>query len=102
MNPYLDKALKLVRAHIEARLDKSDPPVQFDVYAVWFCKTLQNWKALVSSSLPDGMYYEVTYNGDAATVYLDAYKKVENIAIEDEIPEEGKLSDVVHDMTMFG
>ena len=49
-----------------------------DVYIVWFCKTLQNWKALLSTTLPDGMYYEVTYNGDKKEVYLDAYKKFEN------------------------
>ena len=30
------------------------------------------------TTLPDGMYYEVTYNGDKKEVYLDAYKKFEN------------------------
>ena len=49
-----------------------------DIYVVWFCKTLQNWKALISTTLPDGMYYEVTYNGDKKEIYLDAYKKFEN------------------------
>lgn len=49
-----------------------------NVFIVWFCKTLQNWKALVSTTIPDGMYYEVTYNGDKKEVYLDAYKKFEN------------------------
>lgn len=53
-----------------------------DVYIVWFCKTLQNWKALVSTTLPDGMYYEVTYNGDKKEIYLDAYKKFENQKID--------------------
>ena len=42
---------------------------------------LQNWKFLVSSSLPDGMYYELTYNGDKNEWYLDAYKKFENRVI---------------------
>lgn len=49
-----------------------------DVYVVWYCKTLQNHKALLSTPVSDGMYYEVTYNGDANEVYLDAYKKWEN------------------------
>ena len=53
-----------------------------DIYVVWFCKTLQNWKALVSTTLPDGMYYEVTYNGDKKEIYLDAYKKFENKCIK--------------------
>lgn len=53
-----------------------------DIYVVWFCKTLQNWKALISTTLPDGMYYEVTYNGDKKEIYLDAYKKFENKCIK--------------------
>lgn len=52
-----------------------------DVYVVWYCKTLQNWKALASTTLPDGMYYELTLNGDKAELYLDAYKKFENRCI---------------------
>ena len=49
-----------------------------DVYIVWLCKILQNFKALLSTTLPDGMYYEVTYNGDKDEIYVDAYKKFEN------------------------
>ncbi len=55
-----------------------------DVYVVWCCKTLQNNKALLATNVPDGMYYEVTYNGDKKQLYLDAYKKVHNMCIEDE------------------
>ena len=55
-----------------------------DVYVVWNCKTLQNNKALLSTAIPDGMYYEATYNGDKKELYLDAYKKVQNVCIEDE------------------
>ena len=67
-----------------AHLDKSDD-IKFtlgDVYIVWSCKTLQNNKALLSTTLPDGMYYELTYNGDKDEMYLDAYKKFQNIRIE--------------------
>ncbi|WP_427043211.1 hypothetical protein HUW86_09820 [Fusobacterium sp. SB021] len=49
-----------------------------DVYVVWSCKVLQNNKALLSTTVSDGMYYEVTYNGDKQELYLDAYKKWEN------------------------
>ena len=56
-----------------------------DVYIVWSCKTLQNNKALVSTTRSDGMYYELTYNGDKDELYLDAYRKLENRCIKDPV-----------------
>ena len=79
----MDKeALEIVRNYINEHLDKSDPAVDFEVYTVWKAKTLQNWKYLISSTLFDGMYYELTYNGDKQEWYLDAYKKFENRVIK--------------------
>ena len=78
-----EKVIQLVRDYILNHLDKSDETPQFDVYTVWKCKTLQNWKYLLASTLPDGMYYELTYNGDKNEWYLDAYKKFENVCIKD-------------------
>ena len=68
-------------------LDKSDRKTitEDDVFIVWQCKTLQNNKALLSTTLFDGMYYEITYNGDKDEAYIDAYKKWENYKIEDVI-----------------
>ena len=77
------RASLIVSKYIRERLDKSDPAAYFEVYTVWKCKTLQNWKFLISSTLADGMYYEVTYNGDKEEWYLDAYKKFENRCIKD-------------------
>lgn len=48
------------------------------VYVVWFAYTLGNWKALCSTDLPDGLYYEVTYDRDKKVAFLDTYVKVEN------------------------
>lgn len=53
-----------------------------DVYVVWMCKTLGNNKALLSTNVSDGMYYELTYNGAKHECYLDAYKKLENKCIK--------------------
>lgn len=81
---YITLCQKLIADYVNARLDKTDG-VQIttaDVYVVWLSKTLQNSKALLSTTLSDGMYYEMTYNGDKNEIYLDAYKKFENIAIE--------------------
>lgn len=76
-------AMRLVERYIDAHLDKSDPKPGYTVFMVWKCKTLQNWKWLISSTLPDGMYYEVTYDGDDHAWYFDAYKKFENICYDD-------------------
>ena len=76
--------IKLVMDYANEHLDKSDNTqiTEDDVYIVWLCKTLQNHKALASTTLHDGMYYEITYNGDKKQIYLDAYKKFENRCIE--------------------
>ena len=79
MNFDMDnRAKEIVILYIYEHLDKSDDLPWFNVYVVWKCKTLQNWKYLLSSDLLDGMYYELTYNGDKGEWYLDAYKKFEN------------------------
>lgn len=74
-------AKEIVQDYVQSRLDKSDNNlINLDqIYVVWFSKTLQNWKCLISTTLPDGMYYEVTHNGDTNETYLDAYKKWENV-----------------------
>lgn len=81
---FLKLCKKIVKEYTNEHLDKSDN-VQISedsVFIVWSCKALQNNKALLSTNLFDGMYYELTYNGDKKEVYLDAYKKFENRAIK--------------------
>lgn len=75
---------KIVAEYANKHLDKTDNKqiTEDDVYIVWQCKTLQNNKALASTTLLDGMYYELTYNGDKQECYVDAYKKWENFAVK--------------------
>lgn len=82
---YTVKARELVLEYANAHIDVTDNmQISLDnVYVVWFAKTLQNFKALLSTTLPDGMYYEVTYNGDKKEFYLDAYKKFDNKCIKE-------------------
>ena len=81
----MKRAKELVVNYFNDHVDKTDKKTitEDDVFIVWFCKTLQNWKALVSTTVSDGMYYEVTHNGDKGETYLDAYKKWENVCIPD-------------------
>ena len=67
----------------EAMMNRAKQLVVEDVFIVWFSKTLQNWKALVSTTVSDGMYYEITHNGDNGETYLDVYKKWDNQCIAD-------------------
>lgn len=54
-----------------------------DLYIVWFCKVLGNWKALISTDVYDGAYWEVTYNGAKQETYVDTYAKRSNVCIPD-------------------
>ena len=56
------KVAEYTNSHMD-KIDGKQITVQY-VYVVWSCKTLQNSKALLSTTVPDGMYYELTYNGD--------------------------------------
>ena len=82
---YTKKFKQIVVDYYNNRVDATDNALitEEDVFVVWFCKTLQNCKALLSTNVADGMYYEVTYNGDKNETYLDAYKKWKNVCIKD-------------------
>lgn len=81
----MNRAKQLVVDYFNAHVDVTNGKKLTikDVFIVWFSKTLQNWKALVSTTVSDGMYYEITHNGDKGETYLDAYKKWDNQCIVD-------------------
>ena len=78
---YNAEALNIVNDYVKEHLDKSDQNVEYQVYVVWQCCILGNRKWLMSTTLPDGMYYEVTYDNLRGFYYLDAYRKWENRSI---------------------
>lgn len=79
-NKFIPKAKKIVADYTNEHMDVTDGVSisSDDVFVVWYSKTLQNAKALLSTTVPDGMYYEVTLNGDKGEIYFDAYKKFQN------------------------
>ena len=81
---FLDFCKGIVADYFNSNVDVTDNKqiTKEDVFVVWSCKTLQNNKALVSTNVSDGMYYEITYNRDKDEAYIDAYKKWENYKVE--------------------
>lgn len=80
-----DEFLKIATEEVRRYTDEHlEGPQEYGVYVVWSCKTLQNNKALLSTTLLDGMYFEATYNGDKKELYFDAYHKLENRCIKEE------------------
>lgn len=79
-NNFQNMCKEKVVDYFNNRVEKTDDTkiTIDDVFVVWYCKTLQNAKVLLSTVVSDGMYYELTYNGDKNELYLDAYKKWEN------------------------
>ena len=73
------KLVEWYNEHEETKLDMSN------VFIVWSCKTLQNYKALVSTTVSgDGIYAEYTFNGDKGELYEDVYRKLTNNCITQE------------------
>ncbi len=72
-----------VAEYVNRQVDKTDGVkiTEEDVFIVWMVKVLRNSKALVSTKLPDGMYYELTFNGEKQELYVDAYKKWQNFTV---------------------
>lgn len=79
---FIKKAKALVEDYAKEHIDKTDLMPKFDVFVVWNAYILGNIKALLSTTIPDGMYYEVTYNKAKDEIYFDAYKKFQNICIK--------------------
>lgn len=77
---FLEKAKELVVDYFNKEVEKTDNSSikMDDVYVVWHCSLLGNHKCLISTTVPDGMYYEITYNSTKGEIYLDAYKKWKN------------------------
>jgi hypothetical protein len=55
-----------------------------NIFVVWFCKTLQNWKCILGSTNKDQLLFEVSYNGNEKEMYVDVYDKKENIVVREE------------------
>ena len=74
-----EKAKEIVKRYIEAHTDNLD----YTLFVVWQAKILQNYKCLISTTIPRWTYFELTYDGDRKCWYFDVYRKFENQEIPD-------------------
>ena len=82
---FVEKAKQAVVDYFNSQADSTDKNGRItadEVFVVWLVKALQNNKALLSTTVSDGMYYEFTWNGDKNEGYLDAYKKWKNVLVK--------------------
>lgn len=81
---FIKRCKTLVMEYENAHLDPTDNVSisEDDVYVVSSCFILGNQKALLSTTLPDGMYFEITYDRNNDCIYFDAYKKFHNEKIK--------------------
>ena len=77
---YRDKeALEMVQNRVNKILNKGQPkPKDIEIVIVWAGYVLGNEKYLITTNLPDGKYYEVTYNKNNNEMYLDEYVRIHN------------------------
>lgn len=80
----IERAIELVSSYVDQHIDKTNPDARPAIFVVWQAKVLQNFKCLISVTLPIGMYFELTYDGDLHRWYMDAYHKSENRVIPDD------------------
>lgn len=83
---FQEKAKQIVTDYVDSLFAQNNPGAirpEYTVYVVWFAKTLQNWKAILGTTMSDGMLFELTHDGDRKVTYLDAYKKQDNVPIHD-------------------
>lgn len=74
------EAMEMVRNRTSSTISKGQYPngIAFEVHVVWAGYILGNEKYLLTTDLPDGKYYEVTYNVYTNEMYLDEYVRVHN------------------------
>lgn len=81
MDNFIENCKKAILMASEHNIDRDDLYRSLNI--VWFCKTLQNHKALVMSTNDalNHTYWEVTYNGAKNQYYVDEYCKKSNTVI---------------------
>lgn len=80
---YQTMVIEMVQTYIDNQYINADRDIPaYQVLVTWYAKNLNTPKAMVTTTLPDGMYYEVTINVAKREAYIDAYIKFENTVVK--------------------
>lgn len=84
---YSEADLRNVSRHevmklANANLEKGKKIKLGDVYIVWQCWILGYWKAMLSTTVEDGLYYEFTFDRKKKAAYLVTYGEQDNKVID--------------------
>jgi uncharacterized protein DUF6275 len=78
---------KAIVGHVYNEHFDEEPLTKDEIYVVWFAFVRGNWKAVLSTSRPDGRIYEISYKdgdevNDHKKIIVDTYVKTNNIVVE--------------------
>ena len=83
INLCKDKIVDIFNSTADKSPDVSVSILNDDVYEVWYSEGECENNALLSTTIPDGMYYESNYNNWINLLTIDSYKKYCNKCIND-------------------
>lgn len=78
---YVALAKKALVRYIDGTSISLEEKYAYEVYTVMFSKTLNTWRALMITDMPDNIMYELV--GDGNTIHVNEYMKVRSKIFED-------------------
>lgn len=78
-----NRAERFVFKMVDERLKKLGEQKFYDIYLLWSMHIEQNWRGVFSTSVGDGIFYEVTYNTGSKATKLDVYQSLGSYVFPD-------------------
>jgi len=77
------QAIELAEKYIREQIEFANEKKDYQMFVIWKCVILGNYKFLVKSTYPDVLYFEMTYNVESNEWYMDVYWKISNRVIKE-------------------
>lgn len=76
-----EDAFEVVKSYLKDMYDVKGFFLPRSFFVVWKCKTVQNVKFIVGTTLNNNIY-ELTLNGDKNELYVDEYRKANKVILK--------------------